>query len=131
MARFAGTDRGVYSNPIFIGANGILYDHEFGTNHDGDSVFVESGPIQIGNGDNIYYVNELIPDERNQGDVTATFYSRYYPNSTQRSYGPYSMTNPTSVRFNGRQVNMRLTATANTDWRVGAMRLNAAPGGRR
>lgn len=131
MARSAGTDRGVFTNPIFVGTDGILYDHEVGVNHDGTDVYVESGPVQIGNGDNIYYVNELIPDERNQGDVTATFYSRYYPNSTQRSYGPYSMTNPTSVRFNGRQVNMRLTATPNTDWRVGTMRLNAAPGGRR
>jgi hypothetical protein len=131
LARSAGTDRGVFINPIFVGTDGKLYDHEFGTNHDGDSVFVESGPVQIGNGDNIYYINELIPDERNQGDVTATFYSRYYPNSSQRSYGPYSMTNPTSVRFNGRQINMRLTATANTDWRVGSMRLNAALGGRR
>jgi hypothetical protein len=131
LARSAGTDRGVFANPIFIGTDGYLYNHEIGVNHDGSTVFVESGPVQIGNGDNVYYVNELIPDERNQGDVTATFFSRYYPNSTERSYGPYSMTNPTSVRFNGRQINMRLTASPNTDWRVGTMRLNAQPGGRR
>jgi hypothetical protein len=131
MPRAAGTDRGVFTNPIFVGTDGILYDHEVGVNHDGSTVYVESGPVQIGNGDNVYYVNELIPDERNQGDVTATFFSRYFPNATERSYGPYSMTNPTSVRFNGRQINMRLTAAPNTDWRVGTMRLNAQPGGRR
>jgi hypothetical protein len=131
LARSAGTDRGVFTNPIFVGTDGFLYDQEVGVNHEGDSVYVESGPVQIGNGDNVYYVNELIPDERNQGDVTATFFSRYFPNAAQRSYGPYSMTNPTSVRFNGRQINMRLTAAPNTDWRVGTMRLNAQPGGRR
>jgi hypothetical protein len=131
LARSAGTDRGVFANPLFVTNDGFIYDHEIGVNHDGSSVFVESGPVQIGNGDNVYYVNELIPDERNQGDVTATFFSRYFPNATQRSFGPYSMTNPTSVRFNGRQINMRLNAAPNTDWRVGTMRLNAQPGGRR
>lgn len=131
MARTAGTDRGAFMTPIFIGTDGILYNHETGTSFGGASAYVESGPVQIGNGDNIFYVNELIPDERNQGDVTATFTSRYYPNATERTYGPYSMTNPTSVRFNGRQVQMKVIGGAGKDWRVGAMRLNAVAGGRR
>ena len=131
LSRSAGTDRGVFANPIFIGTDGILYNHEIGVNHGDSTVYVESGPVQIGNGDNVYYVNELIPDERNQGDVTATFFSRYYPNSTERSYGPYSMTNPTSVRFNGRQIKMRVTTTTPSDWRVGVQRLNGIAGGRR
>lgn len=131
LARSAGTDRGVFANPLFVTGDGFIYDHEIGVNHEGDSVFVESGPVQIGNGDNVYYVNELIPDERNQGDVTATFFSRYFPNAAERSYGPFSLTNPTSVRFNGRQINMRLNAAPNTDFRVGTMRLNAKLGGRR
>lgn len=129
--RAVGTDRGAFRNPIFVGTDGYLYDHETGTNHGTSQVYLESGPIQIGNGDNVYYVNEMIPDERNQGDVTATFKSKYYPNASQATYGPYSMTNPTSVRFNGRQVQMRVDAVNNSDWRIGTMRLNAVAGGRR
>jgi hypothetical protein len=115
-----------------VGTNGYAYDQEVGFNYDGASPYAESGPVQIGNGDNIMYVNELIPDEGNQGEVTATFTTRYYPNGSETSYGPYSLTNPTPVRFNGRQIKMRVTTSATpSDWRVGIQRLNAVPGGRR
>lgn len=132
LARTAGTDRSVFRNPIMIGANGYVYDHEVGVNYDSAMPYVESGPFQIGVGDQVMYANELIPDERNQGGVTATFKTRFYPNDTERSYGPYSLTNPTSVRFSGRQVKMRVTTTSPpTAWRVGMQRLNVVAGGRR
>jgi len=132
LARTAGTDRSVFRNPIMVGANGYIYDHEVGLNYDSSTPYAESGPVQIGNGDNIMYINEMIPDERNQGGVQATFKTRYYPNGAEASYGPYSLTNPTSVRFNGRQVKMRVTTTTPaTSWRVGTQRLNAVAGGRR
>jgi len=132
LARTAGTDRGVFSNPIMVGVDGFTYDHETGLNYDGALPYVESGPVQIGNGDQIMYVNELIPDERNQGSVVATFKTKYYPNGSETSYGPYDLTNPTSVRFNGRQVKMRVTTDATPSaWRVGTQRLNVVAGGRR
>jgi hypothetical protein len=132
LARTCGTDRSVFRNPIMVGTNGYIYDHEVGLNYDSSLPYAESGPVQIGNGDNIMYVNELIPDERNQGGVVATFKTRYYPNAEETSYGPYTLANPTSVRFNGRQVKMRVTTTSPpTDWRVGTQRLNAIAGGRR
>lgn len=131
LDRAAGTDRGQFTNPLMVSPDGYIYDHEVGVNHGGAQVFLESGPVQIGNGDRIFYVNELIPDERNQGQVTVSFSSKYYPNAAVWSYGPYSMTNPTSVRFNGRQIKMKITAVPNTDWRVGTMRLEAIGGGRR
>ena len=71
------------------------------------------------------------PDEKNQGDVTATFKTRLYPNGTETSHGPFTMSNPTSVRFQGRQVSMRIEAAQNNDWRVGTMRLDAVAGGKR
>lgn len=131
LARTAGTDRSVFRNPIMIGANGYIYDHEVGLNYDSALPYAESGPFQIGNGDNVLYINELIPDERNQGSVTATFKTRYYPTSTESTFGPYSLTQPTSVRFNGRQIKMRVTTTTPSDWRVGVQRLNGIAGGRR
>jgi len=35
------------------------------------------------------------------------------------------------MRFTGRQVRMRVEAAQLADWRVGVMRLDAVPGGRR
>lgn len=131
LDRAAGTDRGAFSNPLFVTPDGYIYDHEVGTNHGSSEVFLESGPVQVGNGERVFYVNEIIPDERNQGEVTLSFSSKYYPNAAEWSHGPYSLTNPTSVRFNGRQVKMRINADVNADWRVGTQRLNAIAGGRR
>ena len=131
LARTAGTDRSVFRNPIMIGTDNYIYDHEVGLNYSGALPYAETGPFQIGNGDQILYINEMIPDERNQGSVSATFTTRYYPTSAETSYGPYSLTQPTSVRFNGRQIKMRVTTTTPSDWRVGTQRLNAIPGGRR
>lgn len=131
LARTAGTDRSVFRNPIMIGTDGYIYDHEVGLNYSGALPYAETGPFQIGQGDQVLYINEMIPDERNQGSVSATFTTRYYPTSEETTYGPYSLTQPTSVRFNGRQIKMRVTTTTPSDWRVGTQRLNAIPGGRR
>ena len=131
MARTAGVDRGVFRQPLYIASNGVLYEHEVGYNYDNDTPFAETGPIAIGNGDNLMNVVELIPDELNQGDVTAKFKTRFYPNSAETTYGPFTMTNPTSVRFQGRQVRMRVEGNAAADWRVGIMRMDARQGGRR
>ena len=131
LARTAGTDRSVFRNPVMVGTDGFVYDHEVGLNYSDALPYAESGPFQIGNGDQILYINEMIPDERNQGSVSATFKTRYYPTSEETTYGPYSLTQPTSVRFNGRQIKMRVTTTTPSDWRVGVQRLNAIPGGRR
>lgn len=131
LSRTAGADSGVFRNPIWFDADGVSYDHETGLAQDGADVFAESGPISLGAGDNVMVATMLIPDEKTQGDVNATFKTRFHPNDTQRSYGPYSMANPTSVRFTGRQVNVRVDGARLADWRVGIMRLDAKPGGLR
>jgi hypothetical protein len=131
MDRTAGVDRGVFRYPMFIASDGKLYEHEVGYNYDAATPYAETGPISIGTGENIMNVVELIPDEKNQGDVQAKFKTRYYPNASESEYGPYSMANPTSVRFQGRQVRMRIEGNTNSDWRVGIMRVDARQGGRR
>lgn len=131
LARTAGVDRGVFTYPLMADSSGDLYEHEVGVNYDGASVFAESGPISIASGDRIMHVNDLVPDEKTQGDVTATFKTRYYPQGDEQSFGPYSMANPVSVRFNGRQIRMRVTGNTASDWRLGVMRLDARAGGRR
>ncbi len=131
MARTSGIERGVFRYPFFADAAGDVYEHEVGVNYDGASVFAESGPISIGNGDSTMGVTEVIPDEKTQGDVSMTFKTRFYPNGEERSYGPYNPSTPTSVRFSGRQIRMRVEGAELSDWRVGNMRLEAKPAGRR
>jgi hypothetical protein len=131
LARTCGVDAGVFRNPILIAPTGPIYAHETGYNYDGGEVYVESGPMQIGSGDQVVMARQLIPDERTQGDVTTTFKTRFYPNDTERSFGPYSMKAPTSVRFSGRQVSMRVVGARLADWRWGVPRVDVQPGGER
>lgn len=129
-----------------------LFSHETGFDYNGATVFAETGPISLGNGDQILHVNELIPDEKSQGQVDVKFKAQMYPfvepdqiftetyaranpeevtKDTQIVYGPYTPDNPTSVRFSGRQFRMRVEGADSVDWRVGNMRVNAVPAGRR
>jgi hypothetical protein len=129
--RTAGVDRGVFRQPFWIAADGVLYEQEIGFDYGGQSPFAETGPIALGVGDNVMAVRGMIPDEKTLGDVNATFKTRFYPTDTERDYGPFSLANPTSLRFTGRQIRMRVTGDASSDWRVGIMRLDAASGGKR
>ena len=132
LARTSGVDAGVYRQPIIASAtNKKLYEHEIGFNYDGGEPFAESGPIIMGNGDNVMSVTQMIPDEKTQGDVDATFKTRFYPNDVERSFGPFNMANPTSLRFTGRQVRIRIEGVNADDWRVGINRLEVIQGGRR
>ena len=131
MARTSGVDAGVFSTPIWMTPAGLAVNHEIGNQTGGAAVYAESGPVQIGAGDTTMSVVELIPDERTQGQATVTFKTRFYPNDTERSYGPYSMANPTNTRFTGRQIAMRVTGADNTDWRWGVPRIDARPGSAR
>ena len=93
--------------------------------------YAESGPISLGNGDGVMKVSQLIPDEKTQGEVNVTFKTRFHPNDTERTYGPYSTGNPTSLRFTGRQIRLRVEGTGTDDWRSGVMRIEARAGGKR
>jgi hypothetical protein len=131
LSRTAGTDAGVFSNPMLVSVDGYVYEHEVGFSYDGASIYAESGPVQLGNGDNVMSVRQVVPDEDNLGNAVVSFTSRLYPTGAQSSFGPYPAANPTSVRFSGRQVNMKVTGDTLADWRVGVMRLDAVPMGKR
>jgi len=131
IERTSAVPRGVFKYPLWVDASGNVYEHEVGLQHGDDAVFCESGPITIGTGENVMAVTSLIPDEETQGDVTATFKTRFYPNGDEQTFGPYSMGTPTDVRFTGRQFRMRVEAERLADWRVGVMRVEAFGGGRR
>lgn len=131
MARTSGVDVGIFSTPIWMTPAGLAVNHEIGNQTGGAEVFAESGPVQIATGDAVMSALMLIPDEKTQGEVTTTFRTRFHPNDTERTYGPYSMANPTDLRFTGRQVSMRVTGEQNTDWRWGVPRIDVRQGGLR
>ena len=131
LARTAGADSGVFTNPLMVSTDGYIYEHEVGFAYDSASVYAESGPIQLGNGDNIMSVRQVIPDEQTLGEAVVSFKTRNYPTGTQSTFGPYTAANPTSVRFSGRQVNMKVTGNTLADWRIGTMRLDAVSAGKR
>jgi hypothetical protein len=131
LNRTTGVDAGVFRNPIWLDEDGNMYNHEDGFDHGTYESYAESGPILIGDGDAIAKINQLIPDELTQGQVTVSFKTRFHPNDTERSYGPYSTANPTDVRFTGRQFRMRINGSELNNWRFGIPRLNIISGGRR
>jgi hypothetical protein len=131
LARTAGADSGVFANPLMVSTDGFVYEHEVGFAYDSASLYAESGPVQLGNGDNIMSVRQVIPDEQTLGEAVVSFKTRNYPTGTQSTFGPYTAANPTSVRFSGRQVNVKVTGDTLADWRIGVMRLEAIPAGKR
>jgi len=131
LARTAGADSGVFANPLMVSTDGFVYEHEVGFAYDSASLFAESGPVQLGNGDNIMSVRQVVPDEQTLGEAVVSFKTRNYPTGTQSTFGPYTAANPTSVRFSGRQVNVKVTGNTLADWRIGVMRLEAIPAGKR
>jgi hypothetical protein len=131
LPRTCGTGPGAFDKPLLMGVDGYLYEHEVGLVQDAENVYAESGPVQIGAGDAVMSVREVIPDELNQGDVELTFSTKFYPNGDESVFGPYSTANPTPARFTGRQIKMKIKQTRPDSWRVGTMRLDAVAGGRR
>ena len=131
LARTAGTDAGVFTNPLLVSSDGYIYEHEVGFAYDSASIYAESGPVQLGNGDNLMSVRQVVPDEQTLGEAVVSFKTRNYPTGAQSTFGPYTAANPTDVRFTARQVNVKVTGAVLADWRIGVMRLEAVAGGKR
>ena len=134
FARTCGFDRGVFNNPIMADTSGYLWDHETGYTYTGATYtapYAESGPYELGEGDNIVRARRLIADEKTTADVAVSFYVRDWNNDSDTTYGPYTPANPTSVRFAARQARMRVTGSVATSWRWGVPRMDVVAGGRR
>jgi len=128
ISRTCGTDKGVNAYPLMVGADGVLYEHERGWSYDGAAPFAETGPFELGSGDRMVEVQSVIPDERTAGDVTVTFKQRGYPNAPETTFGPYALSSPTDVLFQGRQIKVRFDGVTATDWRVGEPRFDVVQG---
>lgn len=130
--RLCGIDASPMDNPILVGSDGILYDHETGYDYDGLSPYATMVGFEIGAGDNIARVRRVIPDGRTQGQVQLTFYTRSSPEGATTTFGPYAEDNFMPVRFSGREIDMKVEfVTASSESRWGVPRLEVIQGGKR
>lgn len=131
LVRLAGVNRDPFHYPLMVGSDGNVYEHEVGA-LSGTAPYVQSGPIEIAEGDRVTDILNYIPDEKTLGDVNITLASKFYPNSTETITGPFSAADPCNLRITGRQIKVKFTGTLNgSDWRIGAPRLDVRPGSMR
>lgn len=140
LVRTAWTNVSVWGAPIGVDGSGLLQQHETSNDADGavlDS-WVESGDIDISNGEDFVFIDYLVFDALLTGtgtpSVNLTLKSRNFPNSAQLTQGPYTITSAStdqSPRLRGRQVSFRFETTGvGSFWRIGRCRYRYAPDGK-
>jgi hypothetical protein len=147
IARTAWLDRGLAQFPIAAGLAGVLYNHEIGYD-DGSTnpasaieAFVQSSPIDIGDGEQFVFMRRMIPDvdfrdsaaEAPSIDVTTrirNFNGGNYLRTTTSTVN--QETEQVHLRLRGRQFAMRIESDGlEVGWRLGSMRYDLRPDGRR
>lgn len=133
LERTAGVDRGAFGYPIMADSQGRVYAHEQdgGTYDDPDDTALTpeatSGPVELGNGDRLLHIQQLIPDENTLGDVQVKLHAAAYPTATETIHGPFTLSEPTDIRVTARQVRLEVEQV-NSGWRVGVIRFDAVAG---
>jgi hypothetical protein len=116
-------------NPILIASDGKIYDHEVGFEYDDETPYATSGPIELGNGDNIMWVLGCYPDDGGAvGDVSLSFLVRRNADDAGTTFGPYTLSAQTDFRFSGGLIEVTVTGVNMTSWRVGIMKLELEKG---
>lgn len=137
MARGCWADAGVFRFPLAVGEDGYLYEQESGWTAAGTPIltsrFLKSGPLELGNGDQIMEATTLIPDEKTAGQVRVRFAQQFTPEGPVYNRGPYIVraNGYTDVRLSARQLAMHLESVVDDDFRIGVLRLDAVAGGLR
>ena len=152
LSRTAWLDRGTKDFPISANTNGYLYNHEIGFDDDGTAIdsYIESAPIDIGDGDKFVYVRRLIPDltffgstEASSPQATFTVKARNFPgasfdesesgNAVRTASTPVEKyTEQLHLRVRGRSFAFRVESEAlGAKWKLGSPRIDLREDGRR
>jgi hypothetical protein len=144
--RSCGDPTGTMDFPILggpLGSGGSLFLHEYGWTDNGapraaaGDIYIESGAIALGEGDQRYNVTQLVPDYVSAvSDMLGfSFQVSEQPMDMANSFdtGLYSQVNNglIDVRFSGRTATMRMEPTADGEFTVGRPRLIIKPAGKR
>ncbi len=144
LDRTAWIDQSVVGQPVGANTAGFIYQHEVANDADGQPMgeFFETGYTQIAQGENLTFVDWMIPDFRYgkfnappTASLNITLKYTNYPNGPVKTKGPYSINQTTTFknpRIRGRQIAMRIEGTGTGSfWRMGGLRIRAAPDGKR
>ena len=154
LTRYAWLDEGVQPYPRATGTDtyNYIYQHETGNDADGspmDNVYIETSDFTLDqSGNNFTFMHQAIPDVLFTGDggsaqvINFVLKMRNYPNETFTTESTNTVTASTTklnLRGRARQAVVRLESDDDADagarlgvgWRLGSMRLNTRPDGRR
>jgi len=143
MDRSSWLDNSVFGPPLGSDLNFIVQQHEMGYDADGavmTGVYAQTGYGQISDGDEIMFIDQIIPDMKWFGSATTasvdlTLSGTNYPGDSPLSSTPVTMTPTTRwlpARMRKRQIQMRLDWAASLGFsaRVEAIRFRVAQSGR-
>ena len=150
LSRTAWLDRGVRTLPLATGGN-YLYNHEIGYDDDGSAMtsFIESSPIDLGEGEKFAFIRRVIPDITFNGSTSInptadfTIKAKDFPGSTydqtstqstsRSSTSPVEQfTNKLDYRIRGRSFALRIDSSAiGTKYKLGTPRIDVREDGRR
>lgn len=151
LSRSAWIDRGIRTFPI-AAESGYLYNHEFEYDDDGSAMasFIESAPMDIGDGDRFTLATTVVPDLTFVGSTalsspqaTFTLKARTEPGAAYGSTSSGSTVRTASspvetftellnLRVRGRSFAIKVDSSAlGTKWKLGSPRVDIRPDGRR
>jgi len=147
LSRTAWLDSNIESYPQAV-SGGYLYEHEKGFDNDGaemTGVFIESSDFDIGDGDSFAFLRRVIPDIKFLDDdassnVNIVTKTRNFPGdslSTDNTSVITPSTQQSHLRARGRQAVVRISSNdgdsgnVGVGWRLGAIRYDIRPDGRR
>jgi len=147
LARTCWIDRGIEEFPIAASTDHYLYNHELGFDDGSTSpataieAFVESSPIDLGDGEQFSFVRRMLPDvaflNSTDGapnvDITTrvrNYTGTGYLRSTTSSV--IESTEQIHLRLRGRQFGVRVDSSdLGVTWRLGSLRYDIQPDGKR
>lgn len=146
LSRGAWLDAGVLDNPlasstITSSENNYIYNHEVGHNDDGAPMvaYIESGDLEIGDGQNFMMIDRVIPDFSFSGagdpSLDMTIKGSNYPLETASTLAEVTITEATqqsNIRVRSRHAVLRLeSAGMGYGWRLGGLRFGMRQDGMR
>jgi len=147
LPRTAWLDRGIEEYPLAASTDKRLYNHEIGFD-DGSTVpasaitaFVNSSPMDLGDGEAFSFISRMLPDvgfrDSTTGDPVIDFTTRVrnFPNGNFLRTSTNTATETTgqiNLRLRGRQFSVRAESDGlGVGWRLGSLRYDIKPDGRR
>ena len=128
-----------FAGPITAAASVNLVEQEQGTDADGAAIdsYITTSEVDVTNGTtNVNVFGFLLDTQRQTGNLALTINSRYYPQDTVTTTGPYTLTPPSpgrvDLRVDGKEVGFKLESNVvGGDFRLALPRLDLQPSGAR